>query len=131
MDIRPLCGRLGFEVCDFERRRRMWRTGFLLPGDFRPVHGSMSQIIEEQLVIPITAEIERSTLKRISYRKWYREGNFRLTTGGKPFALVEMPNPGTGRVFFRKLFPNGSPCSMSTPLYDTDQLCILLTETVP
>lgn len=32
---------------------------------------------------------------------------------------------------FRELSQNRSPCSMDTRLHDTDQLCILLTETVP
>ena len=122
MNIQPLCSGFMFKVCDLERRQRMQRMGFPTAPGFRPVKEDISGIIEMQLLVPLVAELRRITGKSISYSRWGTDGYFRLLTGGRPFVLIYLPNPSTGRVFFRRLSPNGRPCSMSKPLYNTDQL---------
>ena len=105
MNIQPLCAGLMFKVCDLERRQRMQRMGFPTAPGFRPVREDISGIIETQLLVPLVAELRRITGKPISYSRWGTDGYFRLLTGGRPFVLIFLPNPSTGRVFFRKLSP--------------------------
>lgn len=61
MDIRPLCGRLGLKVCEAEREKRMWQTGFALVMRKPPPTDSISQIIQTVLIEPVTKELRLKT----------------------------------------------------------------------
>lgn len=64
MDIRPLCGRLGLEVCEAERQKRMWQMGLAKAMRKPPLAGSIPQIIRTVLIEPVVKELCRKTGKR-------------------------------------------------------------------
>lgn len=128
MDIRPLCGRLGLKVCEAEREKRMWQTGFALVMRKPPPTDSISQIIQTVLIEPVTKELRLKTGKDISYQPYIPEGYFRLTLGGKPFAVICLPNPGNGRVFVRFLNASGRSCARMKEFHNTDTLVSFLLE---
>lgn len=120
MDIQPLCGRIRFKVSDLEREVRMMRMG-LLQAMHRPCpSGSVTRIIEKELMEPVIAELRRKTGLDIRSQAYVPEGHFRLLNGGRPFAAVWLPNPGTGRAFIRFLDANGRPCTPAKPFLRTD-----------
>lgn len=128
MDIRPLCGRLGLKVCEAERQKRMWQTG-LARAMRKPLFtGSITQIIRTVLVEPVVKELCRQTGKDVRCQSYGPEGYFRLLSGGKPFALISLPNPGNGRVLVRFLNAGGRPCTPMKELRNTDILVSFLLE---
>lgn len=128
MDIRTLCGRLSFKVCEFERQRRMWQTGLAGAMHKPPLTGSLSQIIRTELIAPMTKELCRQTGKDIRYQHYAPEGYFRLLLDGKPFAVICLPNPDNGRAFVKFLNANGRQCTQIKELRNTDILVSFLQE---
>lgn len=121
MKIHSLCGRLRMRVCDFERRERMWKTGPAQAMRLSPQKGSVPEIIETVLLVPITNDLCRETGKVIRYSQTLT-GNFTLLYRNRPFAVIFLPNPGTGRVFIKYLNPNGVQCTALKELRDTDEI---------
>ncbi len=129
MDIRPLCGRLGLEVCEAECQKRMWQTGLAQVMRKPPLAGSIPQIIRTVLIEPVVKELCRKTGKDVRYQHYGLEGYFRLLLRGKPFAVISLPNPGNGRVFVKFLDACGRQCSPMKELHNTDVLVSFLRET--
>ena len=98
MKIHSLRGRLHMQICDFEHRERMWKTGLAQAMGLPPKKGSVHRIIETVLLVPITDDLYRETGKVIRYRQTLT-GSFTLLYRNRPFAVIFLPNPGTGRVF--------------------------------
>ena len=65
MKIHSLCGRLRMRICDFEHRERMWKTGLAQAMRLSPPKGSVPEIIETLLLVPITNTLCRETGKAI------------------------------------------------------------------
>lgn len=80
MKIHSLCGRLRMRICDFESRERMWKTGLAQAMRLSPPKGSVPEIIETLLLVPITNDLCRETSKAIRYRQTLT-GSFALFTG--------------------------------------------------
>lgn len=129
MDIRPLCGRLGLEVCEAERQKRMWQTGLVQAVRLSPPTNNIRKIIETRLLEPVVRELRRKTGQDIRYQHYGLEGYFRLLLRGKPFAVISLPNPGNGRVFVKFLNACGRQCSPMKELHNTDVLVSFLRET--
>lgn len=121
MNIQPLCGRLGLAVCDYERRKRMWQMGLAQAMHQPPLTESIPEIIETKLLEPLSRELRRQTGRDIRYRRISLNA-FQLLDGGKPFARLSLPNPGTGRVFIRYLDPCGRQCTPTKELRNTDEI---------
>lgn len=128
MDIRPLCGRLGLKICEAERQKRMWQMGFAGSTHRSPLTSSITRIIRTVLVEPVVKELCRQTGKDIRCQSYGPEGYFRLLSGGKPFAVIYLPNPGNGRVFVRFPGEGGRPCTPMKELRNTDILVSFLLE---
>ena len=84
-------------ICDFESRERMWKTGLAQAMRLSPPKGSVPEIIETLLLVPITNDLCRETSKAIRYRQTLT-GSFALLYRDRPFAVIFLPNPGTGSV---------------------------------
>lgn len=69
MKIHSLRGRLHMQICDFEHRERMWKTGPAQAHGASPKKGSVHRIIETVLLVPITDDLYRETGKVIRYRQ--------------------------------------------------------------
>ena len=95
MKIHSLRGRLHMQICDFEHRERMWKTGPAQAMGLPPKKGSVHRIIETVLLVPITDDLYRETGKVIRYRQTLT-GSFTLLYRNRPFAVIFLPNPGTG-----------------------------------
>ena len=121
MKIHSLCGRLRMQICDFERRERMWKTGLAQAMRLSPLKGSVQEIIETLLLVPITNTLCRETGKVIRYRQTLT-GSFTLLYRNRPVAVIFLPNPGTGRVFIKYLNSNGVQCTALKELWDTDEI---------
>ena len=111
MKIHSLRGRLHMQICDFEHRERMWKTGPAQAMGLPPKKGSVHRIIETVLLVPITDDLYRETGKVIRYRQTLT-GSFTLLYRNRPFAVIFLPNPGTGRVFIKYLNSNGVQLSL-------------------
>ena len=61
MKIHSLCGRLRMRICDFESRERMWKTGLAQAMRLSPPKGSVPEIIETLLLVPITNDLCRQS----------------------------------------------------------------------
>ena len=81
------------------------------------------------LIDPVVKELCRQTGKNIRYQPYGLEGYFRLLLDGKPFAVISLPNPGTGRVFVKFLNACGRQCAPMKELHNTDVLVSFLRET--
>jgi hypothetical protein len=128
MDIGPLCGRLGLKACEAVRQKRMWQMGLAGVMHKPPLTDSVTQIIRTVLVGPVVKDLCRQTGKDVRYRSYGPEGSFLLLSAGKPFALIRLPNPGSGRVFVRFLGAGGRPCTPVKELRNTDVLVSFLLE---
>lgn len=129
MDIRPLCGRLGLKVCEAERQKRMWQTRLAQAMRKPPLTSSHPPNYPDGLIDPVVKELCRQTGKNIRYQPYGLEGYFRLLLDGKPFAVISLPNPGTGRVFVKFLNACGRQCAPMKELHNTDVLVSFLRET--
>ena len=129
MNILPQCGKLSLDICDFERRRRMWQTGLVQAMRLSPPTNNIRKIIETKLLEPVVKELCRKTGQDIRYQHYGLEGYFRLLLRGKPFAVISLPNPGNGRVFVKFLDACGKQCSPMKELHNTDVLVSFLRET--
>lgn len=109
------------QICDFEHRERMWKTGPAQAMGLPPKKGSVHRIIETVLLVPITDDLYRETGKVIRYRQTLT-GSFTLLYRNRPFAVIFLPNPGTGRVFIKYLNSNGVQCTALKELWDTDEI---------
>ena len=121
MKIPSLRGRLHMQICDFEHRERMWKTGLAQAMGLPPKKGSVHRIIETVLLVPITDDLYRETGKVIRYRQTLT-GSFTLLYRNRPFAVIFLPNPGTGRVFIKYLNSNGVQCTALKELWDTEEI---------
>ncbi|MDB1018577.1 hypothetical protein PL683_01910 [Phocaeicola vulgatus] len=130
MKIHSLCGRLRMRVCDFERRERMWKTGLAQAMRLSPPKGSVPEIIETVLLVPITNDLCRKTGKAIRYRQTLA-GSFTLLYGNRPFAVIFLPNPRTGRIFIKYLNSNGVQCTALKELWDTDEIAEFISRNLP
>ena len=92
MKIHSLRGRLHMQICDFEHRERMWKTGPAQAMGLSPKKGSVHRIIETVLLVPITDDLYRETGKVIRYRQTLT-GSFTLLYRNRPFAVIFLPNP--------------------------------------
>lgn len=68
MNILPLCGKLSLDICDFERRKRMWQTGLAQVMRLSPPSNDIRKIIETRLLEPVVRELGRKTGQGIRYR---------------------------------------------------------------
>ncbi|MFK2269744.1 hypothetical protein ACIXMN_12360 [Bacteroides fragilis] len=59
MNILPLCGKLSLDICDFERRKRMWQTGLAQAMRLSPPSNDIRKIIETRLLEPVVRELGR------------------------------------------------------------------------
>lgn len=131
MNIQPLCSRIRLETCDFERRKRMWQAGLAQAMYKPPVTNSIPRIIEMRLLEPITREFCRKTGQNIHYRRLVPDTRFHLLCQSKPFALISLPNPSTGRVFIQYLNENARRASPLRELRNTDEISSFLQERFP
>ena len=84
MKIHSLRGRLHMQICDFEHRERMWKTGLAQAMGLPPKKGSVHRIIETVLLVPITDDLYRETgIKSYKYQA-DRQINSTLSIGCKP-----------------------------------------------
>lgn len=130
MKIHSLCGRLRMRICDFESRERMWKTGLAQAMRLSPPKGSVPEIIETLLLVPITNDLCRETSKAIRYRQTLT-GSFALLYRDRPFAVIFLLNPGTGRVFIKYLNSNSVQCSALKELRDTDEIAGFIRQRFP
>ena len=131
MNIQPLCSRIRLETCDFERRKRMWQNA-LAPAMYNPpATHSIPPIIEMRLLEPITREFCRKTGQNIHYRRLVPDTRFHLLCQSKPFALISLPNPSTGRVFIQYLNESARRASPLRELRNTDEISSFLQERFP
>lgn len=86
-----------------------------------PKKGSVHRIIETVLLVPITDDLYRETGKVIRYRQTLT-GSFTLLYRNRPFTVIFLPNPGTGRVFIKYLNSNGVQCTALKELWDTEEI---------
>ena len=131
MNIQPLCSRIRLETCDFERRKRMWQTGHAQAMYKPPVTNSIPRVIEMRLLEPITREFCRKTGQNIHYRRLVPDTRFHLLCQSKPFALISLPNPSTGRVFIQYLNESARRASPLRELRNTDEISSFLQERFP
>lgn len=131
MNIQPLCSRIRLETCDFERRKRMWQTGLAQAMYKPPVTNSIPRIIEMRLLEPITREFCRKAGQNIHYRRLVPDTRFHLLCQSKPFALISLPNPSTGRVFIQYLNESARRASPLRELRNTDEISSFLQERFP
>ena len=131
MNIQPLCSRIRLEICGFEHRKRMWQTGLAQAMHKPPVTDSISRIIEMRLLEPITRELCRKTERNIYYRRLVLDTRFHLLCQGKPFALISLPNPSTGRVFIQYLNESARRVSSLRELRNTDEISSFLQDRFP
>ena len=123
--------RIRLETCDFERRKRMWQTGLAQAMYKPPVTNSIPRIIEMRLLEPITREFCRKTGQNIHYRRLVPDTRFHLLCQSKPFALISLPNPSTGRVFIQYLNESARRASPLRELRNTDEISSFLQERFP
>ena len=82
------------------------------------------------LLVPITNDLCRETSKAIRYRQTLT-GSFALLYRDRPFAVIFLPNPGTGRVFIKYLNSNSVQCSALKELRDTDEIAGFIRQRFP
>ena len=95
-----------------------------------PPKGSVPEIIETLLLVPITNDLCRETSKALRYRQTLT-GSFALLYRDRPFAVIFLPNPGTGRVFIKYLNSNSVQCSALKELRDTDEIAGFIRQRFP
>lgn len=131
MNILPLCGKLSLDICDFERRKRMWQTGLAQAMRLSPPSNDIRKIIETRLLEPVIRELGRKTGQDIRYRALSRDTSFHLLCKGREFAIICLPNPSTGRVFIQYLNENARRASPLRELRNTDEISSFLRERFP
>lgn len=120
MKIHSLRGRLHMQICDFEHRERMWKTGPAQAMGLSPKrqrsqdHRNRSPCPDNRR--PLQGNRQGHPLQTNTY------GQFHIIIQEQAFAVIFLPNPGTGRVFIKYLNSNGVQCTALKELWDTEEI---------
>lgn len=120
MDTQPLSNTLRQLVIKIEQDKNKQRRG-LFP--YQPhTTTKLSQIMTRQVVEPIIKDVSNTTKRYISYQYGTSMGFYFLLVDGRKFAVLYIPNPGSGAIFIKPLNCHGKQCAPSSSLKDTSSI---------